>query len=363
MPERKSRFEPEETIQKALVSTTSRLIGEYHHDNLAIMHAWPLADSQVGMLETPLSRSSFIVAFVTPAYKKAAGVVVPDYSPGGEAVAACMSVLFGKRFDMHGLIESTGLYRVPDFTTYASFCDRNLPFNSHRERGSFPVPLNLGEFRRIESMVLDDTDAPRRSRLNAACKFYTQALRQAERNAEVAYLHLITAGEILSGRGLFEYTKEERLAPDDVNLLRRLETCLDDGREIAKQLSGRLLGIRRTFVRSLVSLLDDAFYTNAEREGTSRSFVPGNIESRVGAAYDLRSKYVHTGAPFGRWVAPRRGRGDVQLGAPRVGDRELGRILRRAPTFGGLERLIRYCLLKYMKSKGMLAMSSNASSG
>lgn len=153
-----SRFEPDETIQKALVSTTSRLVGEYVHDDLAIMHAWPFDDIRARTFETPVSRSSFIVAFATPPYSKEAGVVVPDYSPHGEAVAACLSVLFGKRFDMHGLIESVGYYGVPDFTPYAGFCDPAHPFNSHKERTSFPIELNLEQFHRIERMVLGGID-------------------------------------------------------------------------------------------------------------------------------------------------------------------------------------------------------------
>ena len=357
MADRNNNFEPDETIQKVLVSTTSRLVGEYVHDALAIMHAWPLEDIQARTFETPVSRSSFIVAFATPPYTKQAGVVVPDYSPHGEAVAACLSVLFGKRFDMHGLVESVGHYRVPDFTPYAGFCDPTHPFNSHEERTSFPVELNLDQFHRIERMVLGGIDERRRSRLNAACKFYMQALRHAERNAEVAYLHLITAGEILSGPGLFQYSKEERLAPEDVDDLKAIESCLQNGRAIAKRLTGKLLGIKRTFVRSLLSLLDESFYTERKGGRPFGYFRPDDMKRRVSAAYDLRSRYVHSGVPFGNWIAPARGRGDVQIGRPIVQDGEFAKILERAPTFAGLERMMRYCLLRYMASHGVLAVS------
>lgn len=83
-------------------------------------------------------------------------------------------------------------------------------------------------------------------------------------------------------------------------------------------------------------------------------FKKSAIRKRIGAAYYLRSKYFHTGVPFGHWVEPGSRGEDLQLGAPIVDNRSFAKILENAPKFAGLERLIRYCLLMFMRSKGLL---------
>ena len=107
---------PSETIQKLLISTTSRVVAEYKTEGMVITHAWPdlyRAASTARMQEGPLSRSGLLVAFETEPEERKAGSVRPDYSPWGEVVCAYLSVLFGKRFDSHGLVEGSGLYRIP----------------------------------------------------------------------------------------------------------------------------------------------------------------------------------------------------------------------------------------------------------
>ena len=153
-----------------------------------------------------------------------------------------------------------------------------------------------------------------------------QALQNAEHNTEVAYLHLITAGELLSGEFRYADTK----------------------------------GVKKKFVRVLCSLTDDAFYVNTgEGRGHGR-FTRDNVESSIAAAYDLRSRYLHTGSPFGMWVDPARGiaSSDLQVGRPVVEDRRLAAVLAAAPTFTGLERLVRYCVLRFMVSRGLLVRDS-----
>lgn len=317
---------PRETVQKMLISTTSRLFGEYENRGLLITHAWPnLWSGSAGMrfAETPLSRSAYVIAFETPPFEQKVGTVIPDYSPTGEILAAYSSVLFGKRFDCHGLLEGSGLYQIPDLSSYDTPSRPELPFNSHEPRQCFGVPLNLTQLSMIDAVLVgppvDTVDLPR---LQAACKFYMQALQSAEHDAEVAYLHLITAGEILAGYSRPKGTR----------------------------------GIKDKFVKVLCSLLDEGFYTEKDSMPTHPGFEANRIETTVGAAHDLRSRYVHTGASFGRWVAPASGirNGDLQIGTPVLEDRELGGILGAAPTLLGLERLLRYCVLRFMASRGLL---------
>ena len=361
MTELNHKLKPDETVQKALISTTSRMVGEYENKGIVITHAWPnVYDSSATfrMFETPLSRSGFIIAFETPPIEKRPGVIIPNYTPRGENICAYLSVLFGKRFDCHGLVEGTGFYQIPDLTAYTRICDPKLPFNSHEERNCFPVSLKIDQFSLIERVFTDTTiDATLMPRLNAICKFYMQALQNAEYNPEVAYLHLITAGEILSS--FFEYSKEEILDEITVADLDIIKNNIKDGDKIAKRMRKRFTAVKKSFVKSLCSLLDDSFYMTAGSEKKFVHFKSENIDKNIGAAYDLRSRYVHTGVSFGMWIGTSRDHDDLRSGKPVVGDAEFAEILQKAPKFTGLERLMRYCILKFMSSHGLLVSAQN----
>lgn len=322
---------PKETVQKILVSTTSRMTGEYENQGILIAHAWPHFESssvEMRLTETHMSRSGYVIAFETPPIEKQPGVQLPNYSPTGETLAAYMAVLFGKRFDCHGLLEGSGFYHIPEFASYDIPCNPKLPFNSHDTRECFSVPLEINQFSMIERVFLDPaSDMTVLSRLSAACKFYMQALQNAENNPEVAYLHLIVAGELLAGSLRLKRAK----------------------------------GLKQKFVEALCSLLDDDFYLVADSGPSFGRFEPNNVERSIGAAYDLRSRYLHTGAPFGLWVDPSDSRAstDLPIGRPATEDMGLGEVLAVAPTFKGLERLVRYCVLNLMASQGLLVRNTN----
>lgn len=45
---------------------------------------------------------------------------------------------------------------------------------------------------------------------------------------------------------------------------------------------------------------------------------------------------------------------EVQYGKPVVGDETFEKALAKAPTYFGLERIIRYCLLRFIHTHGVL---------
>ena len=347
-------LQPVDTIHKILISTTSRMVGEYESDDILITHAWQSTASTSNIIrreENPVSRSGFVVAFQTEPHEKILGSPIPDYSHIGEIICSYLSVLFGKRFDCHGLIEGSGSYFMPDLSAYNSICNPKLPFNSHQERECFKVSLNINNFGCFERLwSSSDSDLVLQTKLNLACKFYMQALQNVEHEPEIAYLHLITVGEILASA--FKYEKEEILDRQMLDYLNIIQLNIDDGEKIAKEISKRLFCIKRGFVKSLCSLVDAQFFESRESKIKYGHFKAEGIERNIGAAYDLRSKYVHTGVPFGSWIKPRENESDLQFGRPVVGDRDFSRILEKAPTFLGLERFIRYCLLNFMVSNG-----------
>ncbi len=99
-------------------------------------------------------------------------------------------------------------------------------------------------------------------------------------------------------------------------------------------------------------MCDGSFFDRPEATAERGLLKADSFRDSVAAAYDLRSRYVHTGTPFGNWIGPGSTYHETQLGLPVTGDKELGRILAKAPTYVGLERVTRHALLRFAQSRG-----------
>ena len=338
---------PDRTIQKCLISTTSYFTGEYHDSDLLIAHSWAnFGDyrTRLQMEETPLSRSGFIVVFRTESVKETDDMPIPNYEHIGEAICSLLAVLYGKRFDFHGAIEHTGLFQTPDLSTYEQVCVPTLPSNSHKPRTTLPTPLELRHFERIDHMIRGYESRPSITVLLPACRYYMLALQAAENEPEIAYLNLITVGEILAA--VAQYSTEELLSEEMMTDLSEIRERIGDS--IANRIASKLRGIKRSFVKFLCSSLNSNFFDTPEvsKLPHGRCFDRCTIERNVAAAYDLRSRYLHTGERFRRWVDPVFWTQDVSAVRPVGPSKELSKTLQVAPSFVGLERLIRYRLLQ-----------------
>jgi hypothetical protein len=346
-------YRPKETIQKILISTTSRLVGEYDTKELLITHAWQsfkLPD-HLSLTENPLCRNSFVVAFETSPIGKDV-VFLPDYNQRGDLICAYLAVLFGKRFDNHGPLECIGYFRVPHMQAYSSICNPILPQNNHRPRVDLGIELDLSEIIKIKCLFNDDISDRFFHFFDAASRFYLQALQCFETNPETAYLHLITCGEILSN--YYEYDTEELIDENTKFILKEIENALDNGPEVVKQIKSRFLQVKKRFVKTILNLINDRFFLNSESNNENTKLDKDGIERRVAAAYDLRSRYLHTGIDFGDWITMNRlDNSEVQDGTPEVEDREFASILAKAPTYFGMERIMRYCLLRFIHFEGV----------
>ncbi len=64
-----NKLKPTETVNKMLISTTSRLVGEYEHKDFLITHAWPSSQSKsqisLGFTENPSCRNYYVFAFTS----------------------------------------------------------------------------------------------------------------------------------------------------------------------------------------------------------------------------------------------------------------------------------------------------------
>jgi hypothetical protein len=249
---------------------------------------------------------------------------------------------------------------VPELGSFAEQCNHVLPQNSYTPRADFPVPLDLAEVSRIRRLI---TGPPLDSRFHetfqAAVKFYLRALQAVESDPEVAYLSLITVGEILSNWHTFdESILLDADLREDLELIRK--SC-SDGPRIANSIRGRLYQVKRKFVECFVGLCDDAFFGRSELSPEYK-LEAGTFRKALGAAYDLRSKHLHTGKPFGLWVCPDTTRYEAQFAQPVTGDKDFDKVLANAPTYLGLERLTRYALLRFAQSNGAYGESPSTGS-
>lgn len=352
-------LKPDDTIERILISSTCRFSGEYSSDEVLITDALPGLRNPERfnrLKEGPFSRSAYVLSFVVQKLERAAGVVIPDYEWVGEWMCSLLSLLYGKRFDCHGPLVSHGDFRLPRLQQFDLPCLPSLPQNEHRPRNDIAIPLDLREVSRIQPMMPARVrDQERADVLNAAAKFYHQALQNAESDAAAAYLHLISAGEILANACR---PQNEDLIEDDARaILDQVRRLVPDGERAARLLAHHIRQIKRRFRSTIEDLMDERFYVVTEHSPPSiHRLNAAELTKRVSAAYDMRSRYVHRGFDFGPWVAPR---GfppqEVQSGRPVVDDNELSDLLQAAPTYVGLERVIRFCLIRFAETHGLFA--------
>ena len=272
---------------------------------------------------------------------------MPNYHWAGDFFAVCLSVFFGKRFDHHGLVETQGMFCVPSYDSIREIGVYNLaPYNS-KPRPDLEIPLNLTQLSTISPLLHLETKQSAMDTFFTAGNFYLRSLRIVEEQPEVAYLDLVTAGEILSN--YFTFSDEQLYGGDLLTLLDEIRNQLSDGEKKASKIKSRLYQVRRRFKLTLLDLLNATFFTTTEATEAFGALTSDSIESTIVAAYDLRSRYIHTGERFGTWIHSLEHLGvEKQIGIPVVDDKEYKKILVKAPTFIGLERIMRYCLLAFI---------------
>jgi hypothetical protein len=342
---------PNKLIQKLLISSTSRFVGEYESDELLITHAWPFLrkDMSVGYSENPYSRNYFVVIFKTEEMKSEPEHVktFPDYSFFGDMICIFLSILFGKRFDNHGLLEINGLYNLPNFNNIAPIYLTGAGPNNHSPRKDLGIELNLSNIRLIQGLLDGSVNKEIIETIYTAGKFYLRSLQIFELEPEIAFIDLVTCGEILSNQ--LKFSEEELYDGQILEMLKKIESNLDDGESIAKNIRNRLFQVKRKYTFTILKLLNDYFFSNTESKEDFLSLKKEDIGKRVKASYDLRSLYVHTGIQFGHWLSPHSYfLNEIQLGVPVVESKDFEKLLFKSPTYIGLERIIRFSLLRFI---------------
>jgi len=256
---------PRTDITKLLLSTPSHFVGQYENDVFRIVNANENARVNVytPKADERIYREYIEITVATPEYKKDT-IVIPDYSQIGENFCIALSVLFGKRFDSHGLIQQHGWPYVPSVESSHQIYNKNLSFNSVNKRADYQIGLCLENIKYIEHVLFehDGDNADAHSTFWYAGRYYIQAIRIVEESPELAFLSLITAGEILASH--FKYPIEELLDENTKQLLKQLKGLGKDGEKLHKKVSSKLMGISEAFCKFIIDCLDSDFFNRTE---------------------------------------------------------------------------------------------------
>lgn len=340
---------PEEDITKILLSTPSYFVGEYEEEDFMLSIAFDRKSRY-----DPRDPEYFILTVKTPPHDRSPGAIVPDYTATGDVLSIYLSILYGKRFDNHGLVESLGNFWLPNYLPFGNY-NPILPFNSRKPRPDLEISLSLHEIKRIAPLLHEEQlDSRFEHFLVSAGRFYVHALQHAEVQPEIAFLDLITCGEILS----YSFHCPSNYLLDDTikRDLVHIEKEIEGGGAIVRRIRSRLFGVKRRFVKTILYLLNPYFFQQSEAKEHYDRFDQEDISARIKAAYDLRSRYVHTGVTFGKYIEPLRYfNNEIQMGIgfPDIKDKELGKILMKSPTLIGMERIMRFCLLRFIHLNGV----------
>ena len=337
---------PDKTVARFLISTPCRLLGEFSTDELSIDHAFPrdrpqlMAQTQSG----PFSRSYYIVSVTHEEHDE---VAFPDYRINAELIADLASVWFGKRFDVHGTLQEHGHFFLPALWAAqpVAYPDGG-PF-SHNPRQDLKIPLKWDTFR--QPFEVFEKYSHGNSVIGAfwrATRFYARALRSFDNGPEVAFFHLIAAIEMLATE--MDFADDQIFDPELLEIFKRIREELHDGEAVEKVVRPRLYQLRRRVALCAVELTNDNFFEGSEAKQPIARLSKEDLFARIKAAYDLRSRYAHTGADIGGWLNILAGQNEeLHLGRPVMKDKKLAQLILKAPTLAGLERLVRFMTLRF----------------
>ncbi len=332
-------------------------MGEIENEFFKLSHAWEnnLLESHSPRQEERHFRQYLELSVELPEYKKDSGIVIPNYVGVADNFCVLLAVLFGKRFDNNGAVIQHGRIHLPSVNQQTQFHNKLLIFNNTKRRADYALDLNLSNFCKLSRFFSHCGGKVTKAHQTfyQAGRLYTQAIRIVEENPELAFLSLVTVGETLSS--YFDYRSEDLLDKNTKSLLMEIKCNSSNGEEIYNKLIKKFSSIRAKFVLHLTGCLDDRFFTNSETEHKYNQLTKENISLRLRAAYDLRCKYVHDGKSGNSWLSVKYVREHEEvfsqnrnLGPIVEGDKEMQKIIRDTPTFLGLERIVRYALIKFL---------------
>jgi len=286
----------------------------------------------------PFRRSHFCLSVDVPERDKSANVY-PMYEWVGEETSALLGAFYGKLILNLGHIQAGRLLTVPSLQERPFHRFDKPPFDgqSRRPGGS---ELNLSQAAPLVAkyikVVGSDDQLPL---LVRAADFYRLGLETYDERPELGFAMLISTLEVLTR--LREYSEKELYDDRLLDDLRLIAASCAEGLEIVSRLKARLYQIKRKVAALVRDVVPDSFFEQRETR-PAWGFIKHRDElvERVRAAYDIRSRLLHTGDRTGLWYIEHDHQGEEYgIGKPVMEDNKLANLLCRSVNLVGLERI------------------------
>ncbi len=333
---------PPETIFRFLFTSPAHFVGECAGEGFWLTLAFPSFDRRaresIRIGNGPFRRSHFCLSVEVPVRDESA-LMYPMYEWVGEEMSALLGAFYGKLILNLGHIQAGRLLTVPSMQERPFHRYDKPPFND-KPRQPGGVDSNLSEASSLVAKCLkvgrSDDHLPL---LIQAADFYRLGLETYDERPEIAFAMLISTLEVLTG--LREYSDDQLYDDELLTDLRSVAASCINGPEIVSRLQGRLYQVKRKVSALVVGVVPDAFFDQRETATDSGVIKDRNeLVDRVRAAYDIRSRLLHTGNRSGLWYIEDDNRGEEYgLGKPVLKDQRLVKLLCRSVNLVGLERV------------------------
>jgi hypothetical protein len=268
-----------------------------------------------------------------------------------DQIAALLCAYYGKLIVNHGYTDWCNIFSVPQIG-FNPTVDYYLPPFNRKPRAATKLPdLSLTHSVRLLSRFMSGGEPDNLwGSVISASAFYQQALTLYSHVPHLSFTLLLSCIECLLPLG--RYTDEDIYGEELMGDFFAIATKIEKGSEIVKRLKARLFQIRRKCALFVHQTLDDGFYHSSESEPNFHKPAASDIQRRIKAAYDLRSRFMHTGRSHGIWVNALKHFGEeVVSGDPIIDDPELKKLVVSSLTLFGLERVVQYCLFRSISSR------------
>ena len=299
----------------------------------------------------PFEHHFYVVTIGNPDKEK--GPAFCTWKDQLSAALGILSVWYGKHIRSHGALLLGGSWCLPDMLDILPNDYYFLPFYRVDQPKAPSRPCNWQSIHQLARLLAQCVvESHQETPLVQAARIYSDALKVLPVDIELAYVRLIQCLEKAASTETFS---ESEMYAHDEQLMAALSWLAEqkdpEATKVAKLVRSRLYQISRGVWLWLSVRIDDAFFVNEVG-----ALNPDTLEKGVKAAYALRSRYVHAGLRFGDWIDPTDGRCRLQEMVPKTHsdickDRELRKLLERCPTVMGLERLVRYALIREIENE------------
>lgn len=287
----------------------------------------------------PYARSTFMLSFEVPVPEKRAGIVIPQYNHVGEEVSALIGAFFGKFVVNCGHMQSGNHLTVPYM--WDSPCNSHAhPAFNQQPRKPDGTDLQLTHVEKLlEVYFYQGTGNEALDRILRGAEFYRMALENFYERPEMSFTLLLSALEALLD--LHNYTDDEKYDETLKAQLAQIAAQCMDGAKLVESLKSRFYQIRRRVAAFVDAYIPDTYFTQSEaRESWASLQKRADLRPRVLAAYDVRSRLLHTGDRTGIWALTHSSMGEETcLGTPVLDDEKLKKLITSSLSLVGLERV------------------------